>query len=461
MSALAWILVKRGYSITGSDPKNNLSVQKLLTEGVKIFKKQSAENISTLCNRHTLSPLIIFSSAIPQSNPELSAAKQANLDIWHRSDLLAALIQKQPAITIAGSHGKTTKSKIVTTLLALANQDPTAVIGGIVPYFNSNSHSGQGRLLIAEADESDGTLVKFKSELGIITNLELDHTDHYLNIDELIKTMKKFGQGCKQLLVNYDCLTLRSHFKPSFWWSVKTKKNVDFAALPISMNGQQTIAEVYEQGVNLGTIKLPMPGMHNLSNCMGAIAACRIEGLSFNQIQKSIRALESPCRRFDFRGTWSSRQIVDDYAHHPSEIEATLKMARLMVQTGCSPLPQSPTRVLLAFQPHRYTRTKKFLNDFAKVLGAADELLLAPIYGAGETPIEGINHYVLAQNIKKIHPKLRIGIAENLDQLTELIVQNSLKGDLILTMGAGDINSLWGRLIRRKNKDQWLSKIAA
>ncbi len=449
MSALATILSKRGYSVSGSDSKKNIAISNLEKEGIKIFSGQNASNIQTICNSKIL-PLIVSSTAIPPNNLELKAAQKEKLEIWHRSDLLAYLIQKQPSIAIAGSHGKTTTSTMITTLLAMANEDPTAIIGGYIPYYRSNGHAGSGKLLIAEADESDGTLVKFQAKLGLITNLELDHTDHYCNLEEVIQAMQTFGKGCKSLLANYDCPTIRQNLKASAWWSIKTKKGVEFAALPVSIDGKETIAEIYEKGEFLGEIKLSMPGLHNLSNAIAAIGACRLEGFSFGELQNLIPQLQAPKRRFDYRGEWNERLIVDDYAHHPSEVRATVEMARLMIKTGRSPLPRPPKRLVVVFQPHRFSRTQEFLHDFASALGGADSVLLAPVYGAGEMAIEGATSQALAESIKKTHSKIFIGVAKNFKEIEVLLTEKTNRNDLIIAMGAGDINTLFDQLQLKK-----------
>ena len=178
-------------------------------------------------------------------------------------------------------------------------------------------------------------------------------------------------------------------------------------------------------------------------------------------IKQNIPSLKFPLRRFDYKGTWEGRQIVDDYAHHPKEVEATLRTARLMIESRQSPFPKTPERILLVFQPHRYSRTKQFINEFANVLGKADELLLAPIYGAGETPIQGINSMTLAKAINQLYPNLPVSVANNLDEVAKLIQSRSLKDDIVLTMGAGDINSIWSQLAPPQNNDQWLPNIAA
>ncbi len=457
MSALALVLAKRGFSISGSDQKAKSSFQHLLPKQIEIFENQTATNIQRIIRSKKLSPLVVISTAIKKNNPELVAATLAKLDIWHRSELLAALIKQQPSIAVAGSHGKTTTSTMITTLLATTKQDPTAVVGGIVPYYKSNAYAGKGKYLVAEADESDGSLIKFEAEIGLINNIELDHTDHYENLDALIETMKTFGSQCKILLANYDCSTVRDNINASIWWSVNTYKEVDYAALAIESNGQFTIANIYEKGALLGQVRLSIPGKHNLSNLIAAIATCRIAGIEFSELKNVIQKIESPSRRFEYKGLWEGRQVVDDYAHHPSEVEATLTMARLMIESNKSCLPRIPQRLVVVFQPHRYSRTEKFIKDFAHILGKADYILLAPVYAAGEKPINNINSKSLEKYCKRYHPSTPVIAGESLEEVTNMIKKFTKKGDLILTMGAGNINSIWDRL---KNK-QWTKANAA
>ena len=445
MSALAKILVDRGHPVSGSDPRVTPTSHQLTQLGVTVVHEQTEATIETLLSNGRR-PIVVVSTAIPTSNPELRRARDAGLEIWHRSDLLAALIDQQASIAVAGSHGKTTTSTLITTLLIEADEDPTAIIGGIVPCLGSNGHAGHGRLLVAEADESDGSLVKFRPQLGLITNLELDHTDHYDGLDDLISTMRRFADGCDQVLANHDCLILREHIQPDAWWSVTTANGVDFAALPLQLDGDRCHARFYEHGAPVGDFMLPLPGLHNLSNAAGALAACRMEGVPFERLVKGLTALKPPGRRFDLRGTWEGRHIVDDYAHHPSEVKATLAMAQLMVSSGRSPLPSPPQRLLAVFQPHRYSRTQEFLESFASALQNCDSLLLAPVYSAGEEPLTGVCSQTLADRIQELKPDLEIAVADNLDHLTQLVKTRSRREDLVLAMGAGDVNGLWPRL---------------
>jgi UDP-N-acetylmuramate--alanine ligase len=448
MSALAGILAERGYAVSGSDPRDNAVLTCLRSHGVRVFQEQTGATVAAICAAAAEPPQVVISSAVPETNPELMEARRAGLAICHRSDVLAALIRDQETIAVAGSHGKTTTSSLIATLLAATGHDPTAVIGGIVPAFGSNGRHGLGRLLVAEADESDGSLVKFTPSLGVLTNLELDHTDHYPDLDALISTLRRFAEGSRRLLANRDCAILREHFEADHWWSTTSAEGVEFAALAIDERGDGTTAEFYERGQRVGTLQLPLPGRHNLSNAVAALAACRLEGVGFAELQQAVAELKPPGRRFDFRGIWNGRLVVDDYAHHPSEVAATLAMARLMVDSGRSPLPEPPRRVIAVFQPHRYSRTAQFLDGFAAALRDADTAVIAPLYAAGEAPIPGVSSGALAAALQQLAPQLPVLVADSLDGLAQQVEACSQAGDLVLAMGAGDVNGLWDRLNR-------------
>jgi UDP-N-acetylmuramate--alanine ligase len=446
MSALAGILVERGFAVSGSDPKPSAVLSRLADLGVRVFPQQSEATIESLLADGGPAPLVVLSSAVRDTNPEVAEARRQGLTLCHRSDVLAALINTQSSIAVAGSHGKTTTSTLIATLLDATGEDPTAVIGGIVPAFGSNGRQGSGRLLVAEADESDGSLVKFSPTLALLTNIELDHTDHYPDLQTLIDTLRRFSDGSGALLANRDCPILREHFQADAWWSIEDSDSADYTALATSERGDGTTATYYERGEEIGTLEVPLPGRHNLSNVVGALAACRREGVPFADLRRAIGNLRAPGRRFDCRGLWQERIVVDDYAHHPSEVAATLAMARLMVDSGRSPLPSQPRSVLAVFQPHRYSRTAQFLSEFAEALALADRVIVAPLYSAGEAPLPGISSEALAAAVQAIDPSIPVQAAANLDQLTDQVVALSKPGDLVLAMGAGDVNSLWDRL---------------
>ncbi len=440
MSALAMILAQQGYSISGSDQKKNLTLKKLEGNKVHIFPTQVESNIDEIFKVHEKNILIVKSSAIHRDNLELCKAKKYNLKIKHRSEILAFLIKQKRSIIVSGSHGKTTTSTYITTLFSYANKSPTAIIGGIVPLYKSNYNFGNSEFLIAEADESDGSLVKFNPNIGLITNLELEHVDHYQDLEELIETMKQFAGKCEGLITNYDCDNLRFNIQSSKWFSIKKILNMDFALIPKESNGCEIIADYYEKEKFIDVIKIPVPGIHNLSNAAAAIAACRVAGILFKDIKKGIDNLKLPSRRFEFKGLWKNRLIVEDYAHHPSEIDAAISIASTIIKTKHNFSKILPRRIVTIFQPHRYSRTQKFQEEFAKSLSKSDLVFITPIYSAGEDKIEGINNKNIGHKLQKIKPNLEIYTPDNNQNLIKLIKEHTLEKDLILIMGAGDIN---------------------
>ena len=440
MSALAMILAKNGYHISGSDQKKSSILRELALNNIKIFQHQEAFNIDEIYKSNKENILVVISSAIRAENLELKRAKKYDLPIKHRSEILKLLIEDKNSIVISGSHGKTTTSTYITTILSILNKDPTAVIGGVVPLYKNNYKVGNSKILVAEADESDGSLVKFNPTIGIITNLELEHVDYYNNLKELIKTMKEFGRNCNQLIANYDCKNLRNNIKASKWFSIKIIENIDFALIPKEINGCEIIADYYENQKFIDTIKIPVLGIHNLSNTIAAIAACRTNRISFKNIKRAITNLKLPSRRFDFKGLWKNRLIIEDYAHHPSEINAAISMAFTLIKTKNNISHISPNRLVTIFQPHRFSRTLKFYKEFAKSLSKSDLVFIAPIYSAGEDKIEEISNHSIGSELKKLKPNLMIYTPDTNKELVKLIKDNTIEKDLILIMGAGDIN---------------------
>ena len=446
MSALAMILSKKGYSISGSDQKKSQALKELGENQIQIFQTQDESNIKKIYQVHKDNILIVKSSAIREDNLELCKAKKYNLTIKHRSEILASLIEKKKSIIVSGSHGKTTTSTFITTLFSYANKNPLAIIGGIVPLYERNYNFSDSNLLIAEADESDGSLVKFKPKIGIITNLELEHVDHYKDLTDLIKTMKKFAQNCESLIINFDCKNIKHNMQNAKWFSTHTISNIDFALIPKQSNGCEIIAEYFEQERLIDIIKIPIPGIHNLSNTIAAIAACRVAGLNFKDIKNGIDSLKLPLRRFEYKGLWKDRLIVEDYAHHPSEVDAAISIASTIIKTKNNFSQISPKRLVTIFQPHRYSRTKKFQKEFAKSLSKSDLVFITSIYSAGEDKIKGINNKTIGYELKKLKPNLEIYTPNDNQDLIKLINKHTIKKDLILIMGAGDINIICANL---------------
>ncbi len=463
MSALAMILRKNGYSISGSDTKKSSILKELAENNINIFHDQKESNIDKILKEKKRNNiLIVISSAIRPDNLEFNTAKKYNLLIKHRSEILKLLIDQKKSIVISGSHGKTTTSTYITTILSILKKDPTAVIGGIVPLYKKNYNTSNSEVLVAEADESDGSLIRFNPKIGVITNIELEHINHYKNLEDLIKTMKHFATNCTYLIANHDCHNLKNNLQAFKWFSIKNINNVDFALIPKESNGTEIIAEYYEHENFIDTVKIPIPGLHNLSNTIAAIAACRTAGITFKDIKKGINHLQLPARRFDYKGLWRNRLIIEDYAHHPSEINAAISMASLTIKTKNKFSKITPNRIVSIFQPHRYSRTEKFKKEFAKSLIKSDLVFITPIYSAGEDEIEGINNHSIKNEIKRLKPKLEIYTPDNHDELKKLIQEKTIEKDLILIMGAGDINIICRNIfIEVINNQSIISDLAA
>ncbi len=462
MSALAMILSKNGYSISGSDQKKSLILRELAESQVHIFETQKETNIDEIIQVYGKNILVVISSAIREDNLELSKAKKYNLTINHRSEILAFLIDKKKSIIISGSHGKTTTSTFITTLFAYAKKNPTAIIGGIVPLYKKNYNFSKGELLIAEADESDGSLVNFNPKIGIITNLELEHVDHYRDLEDLVQTMREFADNCEYLITNFDCKNLKNNIQNSKRFSIQKVNNMDFSLIPKESNGYGIIAEYYEKEKFIDIIKIPIPGIHNLSNAIAAIAACRIGGLPFKDIKKGIDHLQLPSRRFEYKGLWKNRLIIEDYAHHPSEINAAISIASTIIDTKNKLSKITPDRLVTIFQPHRYSRTKQFHKEFAESLSKSDLVFISPIYSAGEAEIEGINHKSIGYSLKKLKPNLKVYTPDNNQTLIKLIREHTVEKDLVLIIGAGDINLICANLFFKLVDDESIkSNLAA
>ncbi len=258
--------------------------------------------------------------------------------------------------------------------------------------------------------------------------------------------MKEFAKNSDYLIANYDCQNLKNNIEASKWFSIQETSNIDFALIPKESNGCEIIAEYYEKEKFIDLISIPIPGIHNLSNTVAAIAACRTAGIAFKDIKKGLKYLQLPARRFDYKGLWKNRLIVEDYAHHPSEINAAISIASTIRNTKNNLSKISPDRLVSIFQPHRYSRTKKFQKEFAKSLSKSDLVFITPIYSAGEDEIEGINNKTIGNELKQLKPNLGVYTPDNNQDLIKLIKENTMEKDLILIMGAGDINMICANL---------------
>ena len=443
MSALAYILTHRGLSVSGSDLRSTHITQRLQQAGAHIFWQQDAENLDSFQTSNATPkslPQVICSWGIQDSNPEYQAAVALGCPIFHRSDVLAALIAESPkSISVAGTHGKTTTSSLIGHVLVEAGCDPTVVIGGEVQTWQGNARVGNSEYLVAEADESDGSLTKFRSHIGIITNIELDHPDHYETLEQVVEIFKTFVQNCQQIVVSADCPTIRQYFVGQSPESVVTysldRPDADYRAELLRFDEKGTTALIHERGQLLGEISTQMLGQHNLSNTLAAIAVCRLNGLTFEAIARGLVTFGGAKRRFELRGEAQGIYFVDDYAHHPSEIQATLASAKLRVQNT-----SSLKRTIAVFQPHRYSRALTFLEEFAESFGDADSVVVTDIYSAGEARPAHLEANVMETAIARHHAA--VTYCPTHDDVMAHLQKNLQDGDLVIFLGAGDINKL-------------------
>ncbi|GCL39475.1 UDP-N-acetylmuramate/alanine ligase [Sphaerospermopsis reniformis] len=447
MSALAYVLTKRQLPVSGSDLRPNQITRKLESLGAHIFSRQEASNLEFFRPQESADgivlnspeklpvdksnlPQVICSTAINTNNLEYKAAIELGCPILHRSDVLAALIADYYSIAVAGTHGKTTTSSMIGYMLWQAGLDPTILVGGEVNAWEGNARLGESKYLVAEADESDGSLVKHAPAIGIITNIELDHPDHYETLDEVVETFQKFAEGCQILVGSIDCDTVRDRLNPNISYSLHPDTGADYTVTNIDYRADGTTALVWEKGKALGVLNLQLLSRHNLSNALAAVAVGRALGLEFGEIGKGIATFEGARRRFEFRGEAAGITFIDDYAHHPSEIRATLAAARLQARPG--------QRVVAIFQPHRYSRTLTFLEEFSESFTHADLVVLTDIYSAGEPDLGLINGEQLAAEIGKQHQQ--VIYQPTLSSVCEFLLSNLRSGDLALFLGAGNLN---------------------
>lgn len=422
MSGIAEILLDFGYRISGSDIKVSNVTERLEKKGAVIHIGQRAENITGDIDA------IVRSSAIRDNNPELVRAKELGIEIVHRSQMLAVLMEDKRAVCVAGAHGKTTTSSMIALMLELAGQDPTIVVGGEISQIGSNAKSGQSDILVAEADESDGSFLNLLPWMAVITNVEEDHLDHYKNLEEIRQAFIAFVQKTGKdgvAVLNFDCAETRgmAALAPGKVISYGFADGVTVQGRNWRYEQGKNMADVYYQGQLLGVLQLEVPGRHNISNGLAAIAAGLELGMSFADMAAGLAQFGGARRRFQLLGRVHDIQIIDDYAHHPTEVAATIQAARGVHQG----------RLVAVFQPHRYSRTKFLADKFAESFHLADEVILTDVYGAGEDLSEGAESQVILdcmqQSAQIVHR----------ERLNAFLLDFVKPGDLVLMMGAGNI----------------------
>lgn len=435
MRALARILINKGFNVSGSDISDSPALSEFKNHGASIYIGHKKENIEN-------ADVIIISSAIHPNNPELLEAEARSIPIFHRSDLLAAIFKWGKGIAVAGAHGKSTTSSMIGQIFYFARMSPTIVLGAATDYLKGNSCLGHGDYVIAEADESDGSFLKFHPFLAVVTNIEDDHLDHYGTIENIQNAFADFVNN-----VSYNdgaaLLCTDSEGVKTILPKVKRKiitfgMNVDAEYRAVNKRYEDNYMrfDVWHKTEFLGTISLQTPGTHNVKDALGAVAVGLYCGIPFSNIKSALQEFTGVKRRFQTKMRNRDIWIVDDYAHHPTEIEATLAAAK---ESGNH-------RVICVFQPHRYSRTNLLKDEFAVAFNDADVLFFTDIYASNEEPIKGVNGKLIPDLVKKQQPDKEIYYIEKTDKLLQTLYSFIKRGDMVITMGAGNIYQVGEKL---------------
>ncbi|MBX4955655.1 UDP-N-acetylmuramate--L-alanine ligase [Rhizobium lentis] len=435
MSGIAEVLHNLGHKVQGSDQSDSANVQRLRDKGIEVFVGHRAENLGD-------AEVVVVSTAIKKSNPELIAAREKLLPVVRRAEMLAELMRFRNAIAIGGTHGKTTTTSLVATLLEAGGLDPTVINGGIINAYGTNARMGEGEWMVVEADESDGTFLKLPADVAVITNIDPEHLDHYGNFDAVRAAFRQFVENVP--FYGFGVMCLDHPEVQSLVGRIEDRKIITYGENPqadvrfknVRIDGTRSIFDVEirrrrtGQVIELKGLVMPMPGRHNISNATAAIAVANRLGISSADIAKGLASFGGVKRRFTLTGEWNGVQIFDDYGHHPVEIKAVLRAAR----EACK------GRIIAVHQPHRYSRLSSLFEEFAACFNDADSIFLAPVYAAGEDPIEGTDSMSLVSRIKSGgHRDARFLASAEL--LPQMVAEVAKPGDFVVLLGAGSITS--------------------
>ncbi len=418
MCGLAELLHNMGAQVTGSDLSENANTDRLKKIGVKIFKGHQASNVGD-------ADVVVFTSAAKSDNPELQEASKKHIPLIPRAEALAEIMHLKRGLAVAGTHGKTTTTSMTASIFLEAKTNPTIVVGGRFDLIDSTALLGDGEWLVAEADESDGSFHKLSPEMVIITNIDSDHLDHFRTFENLKKSFQEFAMRIPFYGIAVVCgddKSIQEIFKnfPKRFVTYGFNKENDFV-----ISGSHGKYELSDHGKSLGSFEVAVPGKHNALNATAAIICGLKAGFSFDVCVKGLKKFQGVDRRFHFKGQKKGIKIYDDYGHHPTEVKATLQAFKEKFPTE---------RIVVMFQPHRYSRTQSCWEDFKTCFADCDHLILTDIYAAGETPISGINALQLQKEVKHNSSKYFSKNAE----LAEKIISELKEGDIFLTLGAGD-----------------------
>jgi UDP-N-acetylmuramate--alanine ligase len=453
MSAIAEILIAKGYSVQGSDQKDSANVRRLRGKGVRVFIGHDAINLVG-------ARVVVISTAVKPGNPELEAARAKGLTIVRRAEMLAELMRLYRTVSVTGTHGKTTTTSLLAHVFAQASLDPTVITGGIINAWGSNARLGQGPWMIVEADESDGTFTKLPTEIGIVTNIDPEHLDHFGTVEVMHREFEAFYKNIPFYGLAVTCidhpvvremierLRLRNDGRRLLTYG--TDAGADLILKGISFSGGQMLFDaelgprVRGGARSLRAWSLPLPGQHNALNALAAIAVAADAGVPDEAIRSALASFSGVKRRFQIAGTWNGMTIYDDYGHHPAEIAAVLAAAR----------GGARGRLIAIVEPHRYTRVRDLFGDFCTCFKDADSVIVAPLYSAGEAPIEGIDQHALARGIAAAG-KTAVVAVDSARELVPLLRRHGRSGDTVVFMGAGH-STEWAHALA-----EWLGVEAA
>ncbi|MBI4698676.1 MAG: UDP-N-acetylmuramate--L-alanine ligase [Nitrospirae bacterium] len=463
MSGIAEVLINLGYKVRGSDLKESETTKRLKSLGIGIAIGHKAENVR---GAH----VVVISSAVSSDNPEVAAARNESIPVIPRAEMLAELARLKYSVLVAGAHGKTTTTSLIAGVFASAGLDPTVVVGGKLTGMGSNARLGQGEFLVAEADESDGSFLKLSPTIAVVTNIDREHMDFFKGMDELKNAFLSFINkipfyGVAVLCAdNGNVRELLPKVQRRFM-TYGLEKGLDLTAMNIERKGMRSKFEVILKGESLGFFEISLPGLHNIYNSLAAIGVANELGLDNNAVREALAGFSGVQRRFEFKGDVCGIRVFDDYGHHPAEVMATLRAAKETIAQNTEnriqktetpppfsarvdPNPQGKGRLVVLFQPHRYTRTRDLLAEFSGAFTDADKVILMDIYPAGEQPIEGINSELLFREIKKAGKDI-IYVRERA-RILEYLIEELRDGDMFLTLGAGDVWKIGEEFVKVK-----------
>lgn len=433
MSGIAEALHNLGYRVQGSDQAENANVVRLREKGIAVTIGHAPENLGA-------AEVVVVSTAVKKSNPEVAAARERHLPVVRRAEMLAELMRFRQAVAIGGTHGKTTTTSLVAALLEAGGLDPTVINGGIINSYGTNARMGEGEWMVVEADESDGTFLKLPAEIAVVTNIDPEHLDHYGSFERVREAFRQFIENVPFYGFGVACidhpevqaLVARIEDRRVVTYGENPQADVRFGYR--RMDGAASVFDVMIRDRKTGRsesiegLRLPMPGRHNVSNATAAVAVAHELGISAEDIRKGLSSFGGVKRRFTLTGEWNGVRIYDDYGHHPVEIRAVLKAAR----DACE------GRIIAIVQPHRYTRLRDLFDDFASCFNEADTVLVAPVYPAGEDPLEGVSSEALVARIRAAGHRDARSISGPKD-VAPVVCAVARPGDLVVFLGAGSI----------------------